>query len=465
MFTLVLMGMLVVGAIGFFIKWFLDFKEHKLALDNKEFAIATIFLLVIAVPLTAWVGTKVAINNQLTFHENWGGYEQRADESVTQCYRDGPCRWSYKGDPYQYVWYTDDKSCTGSGSKQTCTTTHTRHEETRYHDIPYCTEEWTFTVNTSLGQYTIADRNCPSNPNAHRYRAWVSVPEDEVSSGVPVFWTQAKARLDAGQPGPVTARHDYTNYLLASQSTILHRFSGDMESYVKSGQLPALSENPIHDFYYADRVFFEGVQPSGNWQAAINRFDAAFGSQLQGDMYLVLVNADSVKDPDNYAGALGAYWQSPKFGKDALSKNGLVVILGVKDGSVAWARASTGMPEGNETLLVDLQQGLKGAKVDPAVDSRQSVCQCFHRRVDAYPGRDRTDRLGAGQIPARPHGRREGRQVCWLRVPRARTPADFLAASRDSIRDWLPVSSGLVRGPSGLRQLAPEPWLTRHISK
>ncbi len=364
MFTLVLMGMLVVAVIGFFIKWFLDFKEHKLALDNKEFAYATIFLLLVAVPLTAWVGTKVAITNQLTFHENWGGYEQRADMTVTTCYRDGSCRWSYKGDPYQHVWYTDDKTCTGSGSKQTCTTTHTRHEETLYHDIPYCAEEWTFTVGTSLGSYTIADRNCPTNPDSHRYRAWVSVPDD-VESGVPEFWTRAKARLDAGQPGPVTARHDYTNYILASQSTILHRFSGDMESYVKAGQLPALSDNPIHDFYYADRVFFEGVQPSGNWQAAINRFDAAFGSQLQGDLYLVLVNADSIKDPDNYAGALLAYWQSPKFGKNALSKNGLVVILGVKDNSVAWARASTGMPEGNETLLVDLQQGLKGAKVDP----------------------------------------------------------------------------------------------------
>jgi hypothetical protein len=358
------MGIVVVAAIGFFIKWFLDFKEHKLSLDNNEFAVGAILLVVLFVPLTAWIGTKVAITNQLTFHENWGGYEQRADMEVTTCYRDGPCRWSYKGDPYQYVWYTDDQTCTGSGKDEKCTTTHTRHEETRYHDIPYCSEEWTFTVGTSVGPYTIADRNCPTNPDEHRFRAWVQVPSD-LPNGVPGFWSQAKARLDAGQPGPVTARRDYINYILASQSTILHRFSGDMESYVKSGQLPALSDDPIHDFYFADRVFFEGVQPSGNWQAAINRFDAAFGSQLQGDLYLVLVNADSIKDPDNYSGALQAYWQSKKFGKDALSKNGLVVILGVKDGTVAWARASTGMPEGNETLLVDLQQGLKGAKVDP----------------------------------------------------------------------------------------------------
>lgn len=364
MFSLVLMGIVVVAAIGFFIKWFLDYKEHKLSLDNTEFAVAAFVLIVFFVPLTAWIGTKVAITNQLTFHENWGGYEQRADMEVTTCYRDGSCRWTYQGDPYQYVYYTSEQRCSGSGKNQTCTTVQVRHEETRYHTIPYCSEEWTFTVGTSLGSYTIADRNCPTNPDEHRYRAWVSVPYD-TPSGVPVFWAQAKARLDAGQPGPVTARHDYINYILASQSTILHHFSGDMESYVKSGQLPALSEDPIHDFYFADRVFFEGVHPSGDWQAAINRFDAAFGSQLQGDLYLVLVNADSIKDPDNYAGALEAYWQSPKFGKDALSKNGLVVILGVKDDAVAWARASTGMPEGNELLLVDLQQGLKGAKVDP----------------------------------------------------------------------------------------------------
>ena len=60
--------------------------------------------------------------------------------------------------------------------------------------------------------------------------------------------------------------------------------------------------------------------------------DAALGSTLQGDLHLVIVDAKKISDPDNYSNALVAYWLSPKFGKDALSKNGIVVVLGTSDG-------------------------------------------------------------------------------------------------------------------------------------
>jgi hypothetical protein len=365
MFETTLMGVGVVLVVAFIVKWGLDYKAHKLALDNTEFTIATMLLLFVFVPLTSWLGVQFAITNQLTFHENWNGYERRADFETHVCYRDDPfCKHTYKGDPYQYIWYTTEQVCTGTGKDRTCTPQPRRHEETRYHDIPYCAEEWTFTVQTSLGPYVVADRNCPTDADDHRFRLWVSVP-DYIPSGVPVFWTQAKARLDAGKPGPVTARKDYINYILASQSSILKNYATDMESYAKGGLLPALSESPVHDFYFVDRVFFVGTHPSGDWQSALARFDAAFGSELQGDLYVVLIDAKVVADPDNYINSLIAYWQSPKFGADALSKNGFVIVVGVKDNTVAWARAKTGMPEGNEALLVDLQYGLKGARVDP----------------------------------------------------------------------------------------------------
>lgn len=364
MFMLIIEGAVLVVVIGLIAKFILDRKQSIYRVDRTEFAISAAVLLLIVVPLTAWVGTKLAINSQVSYNENWGGYETRAEWVKTTCYRDGPCRWSYKGDPYQYVWYTDEEVCTGTGKDRKCHTVQVRHEETRYHDIPYTTEEWTFIVHTTLGDYVIADRNLPENPNAYRYRAGVRVPED-LPHGIPGFWTAAKDRLDAGKPGPVTARRSYYNYILASQHTILKRFSADIEGYAKSGLLPQLSRNPIHDFYYADRVYFVGVQAAADWQLAINRFNAALGNTLQGDLHLVIVDANKIGDPDNYSNALIAYWMSPQFGKDALSKNGIVVVLGTADGTnIAWARSGTGMPEGNEEMLLEIRNNLKGVKLD-----------------------------------------------------------------------------------------------------
>jgi hypothetical protein len=85
----------------------------------------------------------------------------------------------------------------------------------------------------------------------------------------------------------------------------------------------------------------------------------------QGDLHLVIVDANTVTDPDNYMGALMAYWESPALGKDALSKNGIAVVVGTKDGkTVAWARAATGMPAGNEMMILDIQNKLVGVPLD-----------------------------------------------------------------------------------------------------
>jgi len=363
MFMLIIEGATLVVLLGLMAKYWLDHQQSSYRVNHSEVGVAAVVLLALMVPLSAWLGTKLAIKSQVSFNENWGGFEIATDWVKTPCYRDGPCRWTYQGDPYQYVWYTDDDVTDSKGRTRTV---HTRHEETRYHAIPYVTEEWTFVVRTTLGDYVIADRNLPSNPDAYRYRAWVPVPGD-IPRGIPEFWTAAKQRVDSGNPGPVTARRSYDNYILASQNTILKRYSGDIASYEKNGLLPELSHDPIYNFYYADRVFLEGVRASEDWQAAINRFDACFGSTRQGDLYLVIVDANKISDPDNYNNALTAYWTSSKFGKDALSKNGVVVVLGSLDGkTVAWARASTGMPEGNESMLLDVQNNLKGVPLNVA---------------------------------------------------------------------------------------------------
>jgi len=353
MFSLIFEGAIIVMVLGLIAKYILDRRESDYRIDNKELAIASAVLLLVVVPLTAWLGTKIAIHNQVTYNENWGGYELHTNKDVTTCERDGLCHHYYDCDPYTVTHKVKDSN----GDEH-------EEEETKYHDCPYTNEEWTFTIDTTVGRFTIADHNLPTNPDAHRWR-WSEPVPDRFASGVPPFWTAAKARIDSGQPGPVTARQSYNNYILASQSTILKRFSDSIDRYKTANLLPTINSS-VHDVYFSDRVYFVGRSAPGNWQPAINRFDAALGTELQGDVHLVIVDPNKVTDPDNYSGALLAYWQSKAFDKDALSKNGIIVILGSVDGqTVTWARAVTGMPMGNEALLLDIQNKLPGARLDP----------------------------------------------------------------------------------------------------
>lgn len=360
MVTLIFIASVLVVAIGLVAKYVLDQRQSQYRITLQEFGIAAALMLALVIPLTSWVGTKMAFDNAVTYEEFWGGYEIDAVWVKIQCTRDGPCTHEYNCDPYQvYVVdrsaYTDDKGRYHPEEG---------HNETRYHDCPYTTEEWTFKVRTTLGDYLIASHNLPTNPDQHRWRSGHRVP-DNLPSGIPQFWQEVKDRLGKNQPGPVTARREYKNYILASQHTILKKYSSDIDRYKQQGLLPKVNGN-IHDNYLADRVYFVGARPPGDWQSFANYFDGAFGLDLQGDVHLVIVDANKITDPDNYTGALGAYWQSPEFDKDALSKNGIVVVLGTTDGTtVAWSRAVTGMPKGNEALVIDLRDGLTGTKLTP----------------------------------------------------------------------------------------------------
>ena len=362
MFILIFIGLAASLAVGFALKFMLDRSGSRYQIDNTELAIGSALVALLICPLTAWVGTKLAISSQVTYNENWGGYELKANWVRTTCERDGSCVHHYDCDPY-----TVEVECGGyEGSGKDRHYVSKKCPETRYHDCPYTTEEWTFTIDTTIDPVTVASHNLPTNPDLHRWRSYKSVPSS-IESGIPQFWSECKARLDRNEPGPVTMRKEYENYVLASQTTILKRYSDSIERYKTAGLLPPINRN-VHDFYFANRVYFVGARPPGDWQTAINRFDAALGSQLQGDLHLVLVDANKVTDPDNYSLALFAYWQSKEFDKDALSKNGIVVVLGSEDGqTVKWARAGTGMPEGNEALLTDIQNQLPGTRLDPQV--------------------------------------------------------------------------------------------------
>jgi hypothetical protein len=112
---------------------------------------------------------------------------------------------------------------------------------------------------------------------------------------------------------------------------------------------------PIRDIYQSDRVQFVGFTPTDSsvWQERLAYVNAGLGRELQGTLYLVIVQQEQINQyPDSYVQALEAHWMDvEEFGKDAMPKNGIVVILGTADGeTVSWARAFTGMPVGNEHL-------------------------------------------------------------------------------------------------------------------
>lgn len=343
-----LFGGLASVGVGFLWKRSTDGRQAK-RITDREFAITAALVFFVASPLTAFVGYQLAIRSNVTYFETRSGWEQRVIREVTTCTRDGSCRWEYQCDPYT-VTYTDRDGKT--------------RKETRYHDCPYLSKELTYKLDTTAGTITIADQIAPPDPQNYRWRAWVPVP-DRIPSGVPETWAASRDRLNAGKPGPAAIRYPYENYILASQNTLLRRYSDQVAEFTKQGLLPSFKFQVVQD-YLLNRTSVVGVSSSeGQWFDSINRFNAAFGSDLQGDLHLVLVDSGRVNNKDEYLNALVTYWQSAQFGKNALAKNTVVVVLGCKDGKVEWARAATGMPSGNEAMLLDIQNKLPGTPVSP----------------------------------------------------------------------------------------------------
>lgn len=330
----------VVGTLLYFAtKWKLSY-----TIIGTGISAAVIFFLFLA----AW---SIVKQDKLTYNEYWNGYEIQAIWDKIGCDRDGSCHYEYSCDPYQEAHYsTDDEG--------NVTVSYT----TEYHDCPYTTEEWRFSIKTTIDDYSIA-RNLPTNPDEHRWRWYEDVP-DRFPSGVPEFWQQAKNRLDAGKPGPVTKVMQYDNYILASDKTILNQYSDKIQTFKDQGLLPNVS-NSTRDWYYADKVYFVGgYTPTEDWSLALSYFNAALGTERQGDLHLVL--AQNVYEPDAYITALKAYWtDSTVFNDNTFSKNGILIVLGTEDGqTIKWARVRTGMPVGNEHLGIEVSRALEGARLD-----------------------------------------------------------------------------------------------------
>lgn len=368
MFSTVFFSIVGAALAGLIIKFVLDANGGQKNITWKEYAIGFVLIAVIVTPVTAKIGWEIARGNNLTFHEYWNGWEKEAEWIRVTCIRDGACVHVYDCDPYTVT--VSNEVCDEDGN---CTTYYST--EIKYHSCPYCTEEWTFKIHTTLGDsYTVASNVFPDNPYAYRYRIGTYIPGWVISSagvGAPTFWKQAKERVESGNPGPVTTRRKYNNYILASERTILKQYSSSIEEYVTKGLLPPVRSD-THSFYYADKVQFIGYTPDNEseWQKSLMYLNAALGAELQGDLHLVIVqNPEISGNPDRYTLALKAYWQNAKtFGDNTISKNAIIVVVGTTDGKkVEWARATTGMPLGNEFMLVALKENLKNATLNPEV--------------------------------------------------------------------------------------------------
>lgn len=378
MFFLALLIITAAAVAGLAVKFAFDYKNKKFSRAGEsprvtwpEYAIGMIIIAAVVTPLVLYVGWTIAKSDNLTFYEYLNGWELEAVKVETQCSKNGPCRYEYDCEPY-VVLVTYPCNC-GKDGCSTCT-----RLETRYHSCPYVDKETTYVVKTTLGEYVIGEHRFPESPENNRWKGTRDYKKDipdyvvaRAGVGEPLFWKQAKERTDSGNPGPATKRRHYDNYILASDKTILNQYSSAVEDYRAKGLLPKL-EIGVYDFYIADKAHFVGFKPADakEWQKKISYLNAGLGAEFQGDARFVIVkNEYASGNPDAYVFALKAYWQDTRFfGKDIISKNSVVFVVGTEDGlTVSWARAFTGMPLGNERLISAARDNLVGAKLAPEI--------------------------------------------------------------------------------------------------
>lgn len=318
-------------------------------------------------PLTYHVGSEVAKDQASTFNEYWSGYETAAIKNVRACDYNGSCYHTFDCDPYLVpvpVTTTDSKG----------NTTTTIVMETRYNSCPYSTQETSYYVSSTVDKKNpfVVGANLMTGP---AYRpAERQIPGGQ--QGDPALWTEAKARIDAGQPGPVTVVKDYKNYILASQDTLFNAYSDRIEDLKSKNLLPAPSSG-VFALYQATKAYKVGnanVPLFGDYATDVSYLNGAVGKDLQGDLHVVFAPEDIEGGKDDYSNAVLAYWQSKELGKNAISKNAIIVVIGAStDGKkVAWAKAMTGMPVGNEHLMQQISSELKDKPLDKDLLGRPS---------------------------------------------------------------------------------------------
>ncbi len=350
-----------------------------------EYVAAALVASIVVVPAVLLIGEKLSVDQKLQYEEMYNGVEVSASVGTTECragsngnsYSAGQSNCSHTYVSGSYSWeesYTETVCTTNSKGESSCSlVTKCCHSYTANIYSPYATHEFAFNVSNSLGKtYTY-----PTVYVAHEPRQFsgnVAIPR-EIPRGTPPDWDEAKRRINAGDPRPVTDIFKYDNYILASGDELLKAVSGDVQKYLEKGILPDHTANILGNPIYGDsrtqakKLSFVGMQVpnEAEWQEALMRFNAALGSKLRGDLHVVIVDSQAIDNPHAYAKALRAYWLSERFGKRALSKNGIILVIGVRGGKIDWTQADTGMPYGNNVMLRTMENLLAGKTLEPKI--------------------------------------------------------------------------------------------------
>src|SRR5205814_1305597 len=122
----------------------------------KEYGIGMALISVIIAPGVTKIGWEKVRSDTVSFNEYWNGWEIAAIREDIPCTRDGPCAHEYDCDPYIVM---VPYSCGTEKNPSTC-----YRPETRYHDCPYVSNEFSYYVKTTLGDYTISTSRFPEKP-------------------------------------------------------------------------------------------------------------------------------------------------------------------------------------------------------------------------------------------------------------------------------------------------------------
>jgi hypothetical protein len=359
------------------------------AISREEFVVVSILLGGLIIPSTLAVGSKLSVDEIVRYEQFVNGVETKATDLVTTCYEgrrgnshaagQSNCSHTYVSGSYSWTeTYWETVCTTDSKGNQSCHDEMRTRTESANIYTPYVTREHSYTIESSMGKggapdpFAFSEIYADASPKP--FRADVAIPSD-IPRGAPADWLDAKKHLDAHDPRSVTMLSSYDNYILASGDEVLKAYGGKIDQYKRAGLMPEPAKDILKDpvsgpsHSQANKLSFVGVSVAdpASWQRSVMRFNAALGMKLQGDLHVVLVNTSKVpgSDAETYVTALKAYWQSPAFEKRAIAKNAIIVVLGVADSKVDWARATTGMPFGNEEMSQWVQDWLPGQPLDP----------------------------------------------------------------------------------------------------
>lgn len=387
MFGAVIAAVALVAIIGLAWKWATshfksDYSDPEYHVSWREFAAGVVIASFVVAPAVVFVGSKLSVAATLRYQEFYNGVETAALQNTTECYAGhagsnessgrSNCRHVYDSGDYSYWdtcpetrYYTDAEGNTQSETVWVpCL---------EWADIytPYATKEATYRITDSLGgEHRFAPTYVPED--ARQFSRNVPIPAG-VPRGAPPEWIESRQLLDAGDPRSVTRLFGYDNYILAAGEDMLLPFSQDVDRYLEEGILPEHTANiktdPLNGFNdaHADKVSFVGVEvhDESTWQEAVMDFNGALGPKLRGDLHMVIIDSGLVDSPENYINALRAYWLGEHFGRRAIAKNAIIVVLGVSESQVDWARAATGMPYGNEIMAQHIQDFMPGTLLMP----------------------------------------------------------------------------------------------------